>query len=75
MVKPQNETRADRFKRLATQRTNAIIDKLRLLGNLSNKSNYEYSDEEVDKIFHAIDFQLRVIKAKFSGRNKMEFKL
>lgn len=75
MVKPQDETRADRFKRLASQRTNAIIDKLRLLGNLSNKSNYEYSDEEVDKIFRAIDFQLRVIKAKFSGGKKMEFKL
>lgn len=75
MVKSQSETRADRFKRLATQRTNAIIDKLRLLGNLSNKSNYEYSEEDIRKIMSAIDTQLKIIKARFTGSKKSEFKL
>lgn len=75
MVKPQNETRADRFKRLATQRTNAIIDKLRILGNLSNKSNYEYSEEDIRKILAAIETQLKITKARFTGNKKSEFKL
>ena len=69
------ETRQERFKRLATYRTNTVFEKLRILGNLSNKANYDYSPEDVRKIFSAIDSQLRTIKAKFSGSTKREFKL
>lgn len=68
------ETRKDKFKRLATYRTNTVLEKLRLLGNLSNKSNYEYTDEEINKIFYAIDSQFRVVKARFTGKQKKEFK-
>ncbi len=70
-----NETREQKFKRLATQRTSSILDKLRLLGNLSNKSNYEYSEDDIKKIFSAIDTQVRIIKARFTGNKKSEFKL
>ncbi|KKQ89975.1 hypothetical protein A2W45_00830 [Candidatus Curtissbacteria bacterium RIFCSPHIGHO2_12_41_11] len=69
------ESRHERFKRLATLRTNAVLEKLRLLGNLSSKTNYEYTEEELSKIFAAIDAQLRMIKALFSGKKKKEFKL
>ena len=62
------ESRHERFKRLATLRTNAVLEKLRLLGNLSSKTNYEYTEEELSKIFAAIDAQLRMIKALFSGK-------
>lgn len=70
-----NEPRADRFKRLATRRTNATLDKLRLLGNLSNKSNYEYTEEDIKKIFSAIDEDLKRVKAKFSLTHKHRFTL
>ena len=70
-----DETRHERFKRLATLRTNAVLEKFRLLGNLSSKTNYEYSEEEVSKIFSAIETQLRTIKVLFSGKRKKEFKL
>lgn len=70
-----DETRAQKFKRLATYRTNAVLDKLRLLGNLSNKSNYEYADEELRKIFSVIESQLRVTKSRFTGDSKNKFKL
>lgn len=69
------EARSDRFKRLATKRTNNILNHIRLLGNLSNKSTYDYSEEEVNKIFSAIDSQLRTAKAKFHSVRKKEFKL
>lgn len=69
------ETRKDRFKRLATYRTNIVLDKLRILGNLSNRANYEYSEDDIRKIFSAVETQLRTIKAKFSGSKKSEFKL
>ncbi|MBI3984770.1 MAG: hypothetical protein HY344_02395 [Candidatus Levybacteria bacterium] len=70
------EDRAQRFKRIATYRTNEVLDKLRLLGNLSNKANYEYTEDEVNKIFSAIEIQLRIAKAKFSSsKKKKEFSL
>lgn len=70
-----NESRREKFKRLATLRTNAVLEKLRLLGNLSTKANYDYSEEELRKIFSAIDSQLRNVKSIFSKGSKKEFKL
>lgn len=69
------ETRKERFKRLAEKRTTVVLERLRILGNLSNKTNYDYSDDEVRKIFSAIDSQTRLIKAKFSGNSKKQFRL
>ncbi len=43
------ETRHERFKRVASKRTNEILEKIRILGNCSNKSSYEYTEEEVIK--------------------------
>lgn len=70
-----NENRQDRFRRLAIQRTNAVLEKLRLLGNLSNRANYDYSEEDLRKIFKAIDEQLKVAKLKFNNKTKKEFNL
>lgn len=64
------EDRSQRFKRIATYRTNEVLDKLRLLGNLSNKTNYDYTEEEINKIFLAIESQLKIAKAKFSSSKK-----
>lgn len=69
------ETRKQRFIRLATYRTNLVLEKLRILGNLSNKTNYDYTDEEINKIFAAIDSQLRIAKARFAGKRKKQFSL
>ncbi len=65
------ETRREKFIRLATKRTNDVMERLRILGNLSNKSSYEYYPEDINKIFRAVEDQLKIVKAKFkSGRNK-----
>lgn len=69
------ENRREKFIRLATYRTNLVLEKLRILGNLSNKTNYDYTDEDVNKIFSAIDSQLRITKARFTGKRKKEFTL
>ena len=59
------QTREERFKRLAEKRVNTILDKLRLLGQLSNKSNYEYTDAQVSAIFRAIQREVGATKSKF----------
>ena len=40
----------ERFERVATARVNKITSMIRLLGNCSNSSNYEYNELEVEKI-------------------------
>lgn len=47
----ERETKRQKFVRLAESRTNKIIDMLQLLGNCSNSSAYDYTQEDVDKIF------------------------
>ncbi len=61
------ESKRDRFVRLAEARTNKIIDMMRLLGNCSNKANYEYSEEDVKKIFNALEKELKNTKNKYLG--------
>ena len=71
----RGETKRDAFKRLATQRTNAVLERLRILGNCANPALYEYTEEDVKKIFRTIESELRVVKAKFSNSRIPEFNL
>lgn len=64
------ETRRQRFKRIAGARTNKILDMLKLLGNCSNTGNYEYSENDVKKIFNAIEAEVKASKAKFIKSTK-----
>lgn len=67
----KNETKREKFIRLAEARTNKIIDMLQLLGNCSNSSTYEYTQKDVDKIFLAIESEIKEVKKRF---NKIESK-
>jgi hypothetical protein len=70
-----NEINRERFKRLATQRTNTVIQRLKVLGNCSNRSAYDYTEEEINKIFSEIDRRVRETKAKFHFPKNKDFKL
>lgn len=62
-----SETKRQRFVRIAENRTNKIIDMLRLLGNCSNKSNYDYDEDDIRKIFNAIEKEIKNAKNAFLG--------
>lgn len=62
---PNNNKKAENFVRLAEARTNKIIDMVLLLGNLSNKTNYSYTNEQVEAIFDSIQQALDETKQKF----------
>ncbi len=66
-MKKQNETKRERFVRMAETRTIKIISMARLLGNCSNKSAYEYSDKDVTKIFSAIEGAVADAKKRFKN--------
>ncbi|MBU2659860.1 hypothetical protein [Bacillus cabrialesii] len=64
MSEVQNE-RNKRFKNLAEKRTQKILDTLDLIANLSVKNNYDYSEEEVNEMFSAIENKTSEVKKLF----------
>lgn len=77
MVKPkvEKETKHEKFKRIASYRTQKILEYLRRLGNCSNTSVYEYTEEDVKKIFDAISKELRRVRLLFDKPKKVKFSL
>ena len=69
------DQKRERFKRLATQRTNIVLKRLKVLGNCANRSAYTYSEEDINKIFSEIERRVRETKAKFHFPKNKEFKL
>ena len=67
----RQETKREKFDRLAEARTNKTIAMIQLLGNCSNSSAYDYTQQDVDKIFAAIEAEIREAKKKF---NRIESK-
>ena len=65
------ENKHDKFKRLAAQRTTNALKKIELIGNLSS-SGYKYTQEEVDKIFAALQQTLENTKSRFTKSIKEE---
>lgn len=67
-----NETKRQRFVRLAEARTNKILEMMRLLGNCSSKANYDYTEEDIKKIFTALEKELKNTKNRFLGVDAKE---
>lgn len=50
----KKSTRRERFENVAARRTQRILEFLDSLSNCSNRSNYEFTEEDVKKMFKAI---------------------
>lgn len=59
-----------KFEDIAVRRVNRVIKEIRLIGNLSNRSSYEYSEEDVKKIVKALQREVDAVKARFEGPGK-----
>jgi hypothetical protein len=67
-----------KFVDLANKRVTRAIREIKLVGNLSNRSNYEYGDEDAKKIVRALQKEIDALKNRFSeggGVNASEFRL
>lgn len=72
---PEDESKAETFARLTPLRVNNALDKIRIVGNLANRSQYEYTDAQVDKIEAALMWAVQDIMRKFRNvkiRNTFE---
>lgn len=57
-----------KFVELAESRVNRAIKNIRLIGNLSNRSAYAYTEEDIRKIFKALQKELDAAKKQFGGK-------
>lgn len=62
------------FVRLANARVNKALESIRLIGNLSNRSNYSYTEEDADRIINALRTAVTDCKRRFdiAGRSEIE---
>ena len=67
----------EKFIRLAESRVNKALNDIRLIGNLSNKNNYDYDQADVNKIISTLEQEVRSVKKKFETvqQNNKKFKL
>lgn len=68
----------ERFVSLAEKRVPRAIHQLRLIGNLANKHNYRYSQEQAQRIVATLEQELRVLKGRFAAeasKSQPTFKL
>ena len=72
------ESNREKFVRLAESRTNAVLEKIRVLANCANPYAYEYTEQDVREMFGAIEQAARRARAKFQNgqeREPSEFRL
>jgi hypothetical protein len=70
--------RREKFKELAEARVNKTLKNLQLIGNLSNRSAYDYSEADVRKMFASLQRGLEAAKGRFTrsgGTSDGEFRL
>lgn len=60
----------ENFVRLAESRTRRAIKNIRLVGNLSNRSNYSWTSEDVAKIFSALEHEIRSARGRFKTERR-----
>jgi hypothetical protein len=67
-----------KFKELAEKRVNRAIKDIALVGNLANRSNYSYTDQDAKKILKALKDALDETRTRFESGGavaKNEFRL
>jgi len=73
---PKKESKSEAFLRIAEPRVKSVLNCLRILGNCSNRVNYEYSELQIDeitkKIYESVDNMLK--KFTLSKTESTDFK-
>jgi len=64
-----NINKRARFEKVASTRVQKVINLLNLLGNCSNKNNYEFFEKDVELMFSEINRALK------DSRNRYDFAL
>lgn len=77
MAKEESAKR-EKFRKLVESRTNKALDAIGRIGNLSNRSLYEWDETEVRKVVKALKDAVSDVEARFAspkGKVSAKFKL
>ncbi len=73
------DNKKENFKRISENRVNKILQLLDQLSNLTNTSFYDYSEEDIEKIFNTIEDETKktkeVLLSAKSKKKKTKFEL
>lgn len=64
------ENKNDKFKRVAEKRVNNALKSISLIGNLSNSRMYNYTTDDINKIFKALKKEIKIAEDKFNQTNQ-----
>ena len=71
----KSENKQQRFNRVVEKRVQNVLDSIRRLSQCSNRRMYEWNDEQLMKIWSAIDTELENCKQSYNNTEPDEFKL
>lgn len=63
----------ERFVRLAEPRVNKAVNELRLVGNLFNRHNYDFTEEEGRTIINALKASVSAVESRFRDATRSQF--
>ena len=67
----------EKFLNLAEKRVNNAIKAIKTVGNLSNKKNYDYTEDHAKEMISALEKEVKELRKKFfdnTSDNEGEFK-
>ena len=67
---PENETKAEKFKRLAVRRVSTALKALEAVTRLSAIASYEYSPEQVEKLITALGEAMLELQQAYGNGKK-----
>lgn len=65
-----SELKKDRFKRVASRRVENILKGIRSLSKCSNPNNYEYNEEDLNKMVKAIKEEIKTMETLYKKNLK-----
>lgn len=74
MSKKSNSVRRERFINVAAKRVQKVLDSMESLSKCANKNNYEYTEDDVNKLLKAVKDQMKLLEQSFNERSKTKTK-
>jgi len=69
----KGETKEKRFMRVAEKRVQRVLDSVRTLSQCANKRMYQWNEEQINKIWGAIEQELKECRERFETAEPDEF--
>ncbi len=65
-------SKKEKFKELAENRVKKALKLLKLIGNLANKTHYDYSTQDSNKILSVLRAEIKNIETRFKSKNSSD---